>query len=361
MALSRPERGGIVNAAFESVEHGSIRGFRWLKANPTPGWLGLAVAVAWPLVVAIVYSGAERAIGPVRLPFSSTHFVWGTVVNSLLFGLIVGGEASLKQGVAEDLRRLRRILPAGGQVPDSLANDIANLSRTIRRLVTIIALLGGVCVATLDPSLRDLYGHLSGFDPRYLLFVIQNVLFAVLGARLFATDVHMTRAYAHLGERVKVDLLDPSPILSFGRKGLRSVILWVSISTVFSMFWVLDSAGQANVSLAVAVLGLAIVALIAPTRGVHRSIAAAKARELAIVSQAIRLERGTALSPRRAKSPPDDARLGNLIQYQAFVKSIREWPFDLSIVSRSSLFILLGAGSWLGGAVVELLLNRLVD
>jgi len=43
------------------------------------------------------------------------------------------------------------------------------------------------------------------------------------------------------------------------------------------------------------------------------------------------------------------------------VKSVREWPFDLSIVSRSGLLILLGAGSWLGGAVVERLLNRLLD
>jgi hypothetical protein len=133
------------------------------------------------------------------------------------------------------------------------------------------------------------------------------------------------------------------------------------ISTVFSMFWVLDSAGQANSALAVAVLGLAIVALVAPTSGVHRNIALAKATELAIVNQAIRTERDSALSPRRAEASPDDARLGNLIQYQAFVKSVREWPFDLSIVSRSSLFILLGAGSWFGGAVVERLLNQLLD
>ena len=67
------------------------------------------------------------------------------------------------------------------------------------------------------------------------------------------------------------------------------------------------------------------------------------------------------LGPRSADAPPVDARLGNLVQYQALVKSVREWPFDLSIVSRSMLFIVLGAGSWLGGAVVERLLNQLLD
>jgi hypothetical protein len=51
------------------------------------------------------------------------------------------------------------------------------------------------------------------------------------------------------------------------------------------------------------------------------------------------------LAPRPADAPPEDARPGNLIQYQEFVKSIREWPFDLSIASRSQLLIVLGAGS----------------
>ena len=96
-------------------------------------------------------------------------------------------------------------------------------------------------------------------------------------------------------------------------------------------------------------------------RGIHLRIAAAKATELARVSEAIRLERTASLEPRSADAPPEDARLGNLIQYQEFVKSIREWPFDVSLVTRSVLLILLGAGSWLGGAVVERLLGLALD
>jgi len=43
------------------------------------------------------------------------------------------------------------------------------------------------------------------------------------------------------------------------------------------------------------------------------------------------------------------------------VRTIREWPFDLQTVSRSVLLIVLGAGSWLGGAIVERLLDGLLD
>ena len=79
------------------------------------------------------------------------------------------------------------------------------------------------------------------------------------------------------------------------------------------------------------------------------------------MSDAIRSERSATLARRNADAPPEDARLGNLIQYQEFVKSIREWPFDVSIVVRSVLLIVLGAGSWLGGAVVERLLGLALD
>ena len=106
---------------------------------------------------------------------------------------------------------------------------------------------------------------------------------------------------------------------------------------------------------------LVTVALVAPTRGVHKSIVAAKTVELTRVAEAIRGERDSTLAPRAVDAPIEDARLGNLIQYQHFVKSIREWPFDLSIIARSVLLIVLGAGSWLGGALVERLLEVALD
>jgi hypothetical protein len=351
----------MVNSSSEVAARPSGRRFLRLEDfSRRPGSLGLAVAAAWVLLVALVHSVAAYAIGPALLPFGPGQFAWTILVNGALLGLVVAGHASLKLGVTEDLRTLRAILPSNGENLDGLADRLANIPHPRRFIATFTGAVCGLSVATLDPTLRDLHTNLSPFDPRYVLFLTQNILFAALWARLFALEVHMTRAYARLGEQVKVDLLDTSTLLAFGRKGLRSVTIWASFSMVFSMFWVLNSAGQANVVLAAAVLVVATVALVAPTNGVRRNIAAAKAAEIAIVSEAVRRERKLALAPRRADAPPDDARLGNLIQYQAFVHSVREWPFDLSIVSRSSLFILLGAGSWLGGAMVERLLNQLL-
>ena len=66
------------------------------------------------------------------------------------------------------------------------------------------------------------------------------------------------------------------------------------------------------------------------------------------------------MTPRRAGAPLEDARLGNLIQYQTFVKSVREWPFDLGTLGRFLLYAVIGVGSWLGAATVERLLDLLL-
>ncbi len=182
---------------------------------------------------------------------------------------------------------------------------------------------GGLAAATLDPNLNELYSDIALTDPRYLVYLAQNIVFGALVTRLFAIEVHLARSYTRLGERVEIDLLDLSKVLVFARKGLRSVVIWVLISSVFSIFWVLDSAGRVNIFLPVAVLVLVTAALVAPTLGIHRSIRVAKTNELALLAEAIRTERASALAPRPVDAPPEDARLGNLIQYQAFVKAIR--------------------------------------
>lgn len=326
-----------------------------------PGWLGLGVALAWMGAVFAAHFGARALIGPAELPFELTRFIWTLAVNAALLGVILAGQAHLYLGAQSDLRGLRPLLPDDEGEFQQLLVDVPNLSTATRWVLAILGVAGGVAVATLDPTLREIHGHLSVADPRYLMFLLQNVLFGAFGTRLFATEIHLTRAYARLGERVEIDLFDQSLLLIFARKGLRSVVVWVLVSTAFSMFWVLDSAGQANILLPFGVLILVSVALIAPTSGVHRRIVASKNAELTRVTNAIREERAASLAPRRPDAAAEDARLSNLIHYSEFVKSIREWPIDLSIVARSLLLLVLGAGSWLGGAVVERLLGLVLD
>ncbi len=326
-----------------------------------PVWIGLGLAIAYPLFVGLVHMLAQALLGPADLPLGPVRFAGTHVVDGAFLAVMLAGHAQLHLGAVSDLRELRPLLPVGDADFGRLVRDVANLSPPTRWLATIVGVLLGLWIATQDPVLRERFGQLSGSDPRYLLFVAQNVLFGAFGVRLFAAEVHMTRAYARLGERVEVDLLDLTKLRVFARKGLRSVLVWVLLSSIMSLFWVLGSAGHTNSHIAVILLGLVALALVAPSLGVHRAIAAAKEAERLKVAEAIRSERAATLAPRRPGGPAEDARLGNLIAYQGFLRSVREWPFDLRTVSRSALLIVLGAGSWLGGALVERLLGVLLD
>ena len=49
--------------------------------------------------------------------------------------------------------------------------------------------------------------------------------------------------------------------------------------------------------------------------------------------------------------------MADLVAYRSLVQGVREWPFDVSTLARFLLFGALGVGSWLGGALVERLLD----
>ena len=53
--------------------------------------------------------------------------------------------------------------------------------------------------------------------------------------------------------------------------------------------------------------------------------------------------------------------MDELVAYLRLIEGVREWPFDVSTVLRFSLYLMIPIGSWLGGAMVERLVNSLLD
>nr|RAW01934.1 hypothetical protein DBT41_12930 [Aerococcus urinae] len=107
------------------------------------------------------------------------------------------------------------------------------------------------------------------------------------------------------------------------------------------------------------VIGLAASATIIfalPMLRVHRLIDAAKRTEL------VRLRREVGEARDIFEKRGDDAdraaiRLAALIAIETRVERAREWPLDLPTITRFVIYLALPLGSWLGGAIVE----RIVD
>ncbi len=66
---------------------------------------------------------------------------------------------------------------------------------------------------------------------------------------------------------------------------------------------------------------------------------------------------GCHASSRPGEAPGASSHLHALLALRAQVEAAREWPWDASTLVRFSLYLAIGMGSWLGGALVE----RVVD
>ena len=101
---------------------------------------------------------------------------------------------------------------------------------------------------------------------------------------------------------------------------------------------------------------MAAAAFLLPVRGLRRQIQARKAEELSGLREKIRRNRELA-DGSGTESAEAGAKLPGLLAYKHEIESVREWPFDTPTLVRFALFLLIPLGSWLGGAVVE----RVVD
>ncbi len=216
-------------------------------------------------------------------------------------------------------------------------------------------IVGGVWIVFIDPSVT-MGSDLSLSNPSFVWTVWQIPLFIWLSFVLIVTDLIATRSYLRWGrDLIEVDLLDVQSLIPFARRGLRSALTWVVFLIIFSLFWVGNAASEHNLMLFVPVLAMAIGAYVVPLVGVHSNIVSVKRATLDRLRDEIRIERATFTSTQAATDSP---KLANLIAYYQLIDGTREWPIDAANLLRFFMYLLIGLGSWLGGAFVELMLDR---
>ena len=156
-----------------------------------------------------------------------------------------------------------------------------------------------------------------------------------------------------------VDLLDRAWLAPFTSQALFSSLLWLLVPALWAVNLV-----DAPFLLVVPVISLVCVgvgtaALLLPTRGVRRRLADAKELELAAVHAALRGDEGAlarSLLVRRRERPS----AADLIAWARYVNGSSTSPFTQATRLRFVLYLALPLGSWLGGALVDWLVERLL-
>ena len=213
-----------------------------------------------------------------------------------------------------------------------------------------------VVLAEVDPSNWAALGEMS---PEAYFHRLMLIWIGWFGGRVVYATWIESRRFSEIGrEWVRIDLLDLGRVAPLSRFGLRQALVTIGLFSVMApMFY--DSEAAPNLFLILMIimlltLSLAAASLLIPVRGVQQAIAREKSRELARINEEIR----RALDGSSRTSQPG---LADWVAYRGLVESVREWPVDAPTLRRFALYLAIPIGSWFGGALVERMVDSLLD
>ena len=160
-------------------------------------------------------------------------------------------------------------------------------------------------------------------------------------------------------QRSDIDLLNLENIYAFGRSGLRgTLVLYIILAIGYLLILPGLGTGLWVILPIFAIqLGLGLSILLTPARGVRSLIRAVKRAELARLEPLLRQARDDALT----SDVSTQGRLTDLLAYKTQVESTREWPFDSSTLLRFGLYLFIPVASMVGGALVERVVDMVLD
>ena len=324
----------------------------------SPPWSPLRLSFAIAAVLGTIFLVLEAAYGRLPLVLTDDHVRGDFRMACVMILMTAYLPAAYALAVSGARRTLDELVPVLQGTPADLAALREGAGRfdpgELRRAGLI-----GVGLALLVPLATNLTPWTYAF---WLLSPEANVhrlllpALGWLGSRFGFAVVAESRWLSRIGrDHVWVDLLDLRPLAPLTRQGLRQALLSTGLLSILALTLIdVDLApGLLAVmgSCLIASVLLSATALALPVRGVHDAIVAAKRSELnRCVTQIRALRDG---------QPGGGRSLADLLSWRAFVESVPEWPFDAPTLLRFSLYLAIPLGTWLGGALVEKLVDRL--
>jgi len=294
----------------------------------------------------------------------ASPFGWFSAVNGLLIAYLFAAVLQVKRGAERDLLNLRPVLRWPADEFLERSQGIVRLRRAHRIRIAAAGTGAGFAIAWFDPGIRHSKGPPALSDPELILTGVRLALVAIAFALLTVRDFKIARHFFELGKNdVAVDLSNLRLLAPFATRGVRSVLIWMLALSIFSLFFLAPVKAASNGFTVVYGIAFAAVAFFLSVLGVRDSVIAAKEQELGRLSQAIARERDRLL-PEGDPAPGtavQDTRMLNLIAYRDMIEAVREWPFGASTWARVLIFMTLGVGSWVGGALVERILSTALE
>jgi hypothetical protein len=221
------------------------------------------------------------------------------------------------------------------------------------------AVLAGFAVHAIASTIAGADLRMS--DPGFLATTVIGTLHAPIGGLSFALLLRHGQVFLRAGRNVShVDLLDHAPLAPFVQQALRSVLffaIFFGCLMAFHVDWARDLSVAPQVVLMTPVWTLHAACMFAlPLWGVHERLRGERRAELVRVHAAIRGDRN-ALRSSIVAADADALTAVDLLQYRTQVEALGTWPFGTATLVRLGAYLFIPLASWVGGALVE----RVVD
>ncbi len=325
-----------------------------------PAWTGIAVAafvyglfVLWDQAFAVV--GGQAAHWRFWQSGGARTEPAFAVLIGFLFGLI-----QRSTGSGSSLDDLRPVLQCSDAEHANLVRELSSYDPKFQRAAGLVGVLVGLAVLT-EANLSQLLERATWNHHFAWVAASISLVSWMVGVGIF-WQVRLSRFVMRVQrELVQIDLMDLSPLVPFARRSLRSLLFWLIGSSIGILVMVVGGELGASALVVLATVLVAMISLFFPVRGLYHRIREAKRRELELVNERVRRERARILESEGPDAEAAAGTLPGLLAYKQFVESVREWPFDSSTLLRFALYLGLPIGSWLGGALVERLLDLVLD
>jgi hypothetical protein len=326
----------------------------------TPPWTPWRLAVAIALALYALFFAVEFAFDRIPVLLGRAHPDWteDALLNLRIALPMILLVAYLPAAFADGARRTREtVLEIAPRLRASPAEIDAILARSGRFDATSLRLAGvaGLGFSILVPFWIDRELAAWAFWRYPPEPIVQRALLLPLGwfaGRFIYSVAAGARELSRLGTRIEVDLLDLRGFAPLTRQGLRYALLVLGVLSILALFlFDYDKRGLFTVVLTAGALAVtaAAAALLLPLRGARHAIQAAKRTELDWCNAELRRARAS-----------DPEKLGDLAAWRSLVDAVPEWPLDAPTLRRFGLYLAIPLGSWLGGALVDQLVDNVL-
>ena len=167
--------------------------------------------------------------------------------------------------------------------------------------------------------------------------------------------LHTALCFYKKGKDVPVDLYDKSKYEPFARNGLDDVF-GITVLLVLTILQSLDARFRLGnyVTAWVIAFPAAVSLLILPMLSLHRRLLAHKREFLGEMHRQV-------ADASRVMEPNSLTQIELLMQHRDRVRHTSAWPIDMSIASRLILYIIIPPLAWLGAAIVEMGLDKILN